>query len=154
MAEQSAVNRKVVGSSPTSGAKSNSMKQRQSEPKATIGDPFTFGNSKAAKDLVEELLKIEPARKRKFQIKTVQTALSRCGLGVNEIATMEHPHIKFELLILWRKFWINAVEKANLEPKVLTRVRSIIVAKTREEMKVAMEEIQFDKEYRRMKIDG
>lgn len=127
---------------------------RNSEPKATIIDPFTFGKSRAARDLVIELLKIEPPRLRKYNIKKAQTILSRCGLGVTELTAVEHPHIRFELLILWRKYWLNVSSTVNFQPKVITRIRSIIIERTREEMKIAAGEIHAEKEFEKLRAEG
>jgi hypothetical protein len=126
---------------------------RNSEPKATISDPFTFGKSRAAQDLVVELLKIEPPRLRKYNIKRAQTLLSRCNLGVTELIAVEHPHIRFELLILWRKYWLEVVNAANFQSKVVTRVRSIIIEKTRAEMRIAANEIRTEKELRKLDLE-
>jgi hypothetical protein len=127
----------------------NYKKKKSLDPKATITNLFTFGKSELAQRLVTELQEIQEPRLRKYNIKKVQTLISRCGLGVNELTSIEHPHIRFELLVLWRKYWIDVLKKSFMEPTIKKRVRALIRERTREELYIAMEEVREGKEFQK-----
>jgi hypothetical protein len=110
-------------------------------------DLHTLGKEQAALNLLNIVCEISDQRNRLHNLRWVQTILSRFGRGVNVLKKIDSPHIRMEMVVLWRKDWVNTINrKGTVGPNVKSHLRSVVYARTREIMRTAFTQIKENKE--------
>ncbi len=116
----------------------------------TVINPFTLGKEKAATNLVKIINKIVDPQNRWHVLKWTQTVLSRFGRGLNAIRPIANCHVRGHLAVLWRKYYIDVIDKkASIPLQVKSHMQSIIHARVREVIRESVEAIAADKEAQR-----